>query len=664
MPCFSPCDYKKEVSLLKKELAALDPVRVKEKLAEAERCILRVTGERDRARTRNKELQKHIESLKYTNQSLNDRLEWTKEDLQKEVKEGKDAQKALKRKKDQLEKELSTAVWRLEKQKKDSDKALRKALKEKDKECKAKILEVREKYEEDLAEKDAVIRSLEEQLKKATGGEKAEEERTEGKKRDIHAPKPDSQNSSTSPSTDQNHETIKSNREPSGRPPGAQTGHKPQPRKKMKADRIILLPPPQAFLDDPDAYYQIGEKRKQVVSVRMIVDVTEYAAQCYRNHKTREIIHSEFPEGTGHLEVNYDESVETFAAFMHSVCHVPYNKIQEFFNEAVEGCSLQISTGKLANLEKMFSSLTEKERTEIWGKLFCSRIMNIDGTAARINGKQRQILVMRSGKTVLYKMTGCKGDKAIEGTPAEHYQGIVVCDGESTFTKLGKQRQGCLIHEKRYVRHAEEAAGDLTWHKEMIELIKELLHRRNVDMAKGIMAMPEKERRDVRGRYTRILKKGLSEYGELCGWLLRHQLLSNRKRLLPYAGEYSLDFEAIRKEHDSESKVELDPEVTKALHKDINTIIRLIADKEDYLLFLGDYTIPPHNNDAEKSARAVKIHFKPNGGMRSEAYAGYYADTASVLETEHAHGRSRFEKLKDVFRRRRKDAFRKRPCEA
>jgi hypothetical protein len=50
--------------------------------------------------------------------------------------------------------------------------------------------------------------------------------------------------------------------------------------------------------------------------------------------------------------------------------------------------------------------------------------------------------------------------------------------------------------------------------------------------------------------------------------------------------------------------------------------------------------------------------------MRSEAYAGYYADTASVLETEHAHGRSRFEKLKDVFRRRRKDAFRKRPCEA
>jgi hypothetical protein len=86
----------------------------------------------------------------------------------------------------------------------------------------------------------------------------------------------------------------------------------------MKADIVILLPPPQACLDDPDAYYKIGEKRKQVISVHMAVSVTEYVGECYRNHKTREVICSEFPDGTGHLEVNYDESVEAFAAFLHS----------------------------------------------------------------------------------------------------------------------------------------------------------------------------------------------------------------------------------------------------------------------------------------------------------------------------------------------------------
>jgi hypothetical protein len=128
---------------------------------------------------------------------------------------------------------------------------------------------------------------------------------------------------------------------------------------------------------------------------------------------------------------------------------------------------------------------------------------------------------------------------------------------------------------------------------------------------------------------------------------------------MPYADEYSLDFEAIKLEHAAETEEEFEPDVSKSLQKDINTLIRLMADKEDYLLFLSDYTIPPHNNDAEKAARTIKVHVKPNGGMRSDDYVGYYADTASVLETEHAHGNSRFEKLKEVFKRGRKVFFAK-----
>ena len=50
---------------------------------------------------------------------------------------------------------------------------------------------------------------------------------------------------------------------------------------------------------------------------------------------------------------------------------------------------------------------------------------------------------------------------------------------------------------------------------------------------------------------------------------------------------------------------------------------------------------------AGKSARDIKIHMKPNGGMRSDAYAGHYADTASVLETERLKGRSRYRKVEN-----------------
>ena len=96
---------------------------------------------------------------------------------------------------------------------------------------------------------------------------------------------------------------------------------------------------------------------------------------------------------------------------------------------------------------------------------------------------------------------------------------------------------------------------------------------------------------------------------------------------------------------------EMPTDALNSLVKDINLLIRLMVDKEHYLLFLEDYTIPPHNNDAEKCARTVKTHLKPNGGMRSEEYTGYYADTVSVLETEHRQGRSRLSKLGDVFGR-------------
>lgn len=656
MACFAPCEFKKEASQLRKRLESLEPARVEEKLDKAHRSAVRAINERDCARERAEKLKETVARLRQEIETLKDRLAWAEEDLNKAKETGASAQKTLKKRVSELEKELSTAMWRLEKQQKDSEKALKKAIKQKEEECSTMLRDAEEKHRIEISEKDAAIKVLTEQLQKLTGAAGGQEE---GKSAGVRNPKTNSKNSSTSPGQDPHHATIVNNREPSGRKPGGQEGHKPQPRKKMEPDKVIILPPPQAVLDDPEAYYEIGDKRKQVVSIRMIVEVTEYVVRRYRNHKTREIVCSDLPEGAGHLEVNYDESVEAFAAFLHSVCNVPYNKIRELFNEAVEGGDLQISTGKLAGLEKKFSALSGKERADIWNTLFCSKVMNIDGTPVRVNGKQRQVLVMRSGKTILYKMTGCKGDKAIEGTPAEHYQGNIVSDGESTFTKLGKKRQGCLVHESRYVRHAEEAAVDLEWHKEMLELLKELQHRRNEDMAKGIMVMPKKERKEAGERYSTILRKGLLEYGGLCSCLLHQQLLSNAKRLMPYADEYSLDFEAIKLEHAAETEEEFEPDVSKSLQKDINTLIRLMADKEDYLLFLSDYTIPPHNNDAEKAARTIKVHVKPNGGMRSDDYVGYYADTASVLETEHAHGNSRFEKLKEVFKRGRKVFFAK-----
>lgn len=54
------------------------------------------------------------------------------------------------------------------------------------------------------------------------------------------------------------------------------------------------------------------------------------------------------------------------------------------------------------------------------------------------------------------------------------------------------------------------------------------------------------------------------------------------------------------------------------LTKDINLLKRLRIKRAEYLLFLNDYSLPNHNNDAEKSAESVIIHMKPNRGIRSD----------------------------------------------
>ena len=454
MACYEICEHKKEASMLRKRLAELDPDRVKAVLEKSRESQLRAVNERDYARKRVREQEERIRKLLDKIESLKDKLVWAEEDWEKERKAGISARKSQKHQIDELEKKLSTAVWKLDKLKRDLEKAHKKELKQQKEEYEKKIRELEERYQKEIAAKDAVIEAL------------CGQPCSVGRKVDAGSTKADSTNSSVPPGQDPNHATITNNRESTGRTQGGQPGHKAQPRKKFHPDHVVKLPPPEEVVKNPDAYYCIGEISKQVVSVRIAIEVTEYVALQYRNHKTRNVIHSEFPEGVGHLEVNYDESVESLAAYLHSVCNVPYNKIQELFNEAVDS-TLPISIGKLAGLEKKFSSLSREDRNEIWGKLFRSKTMNLDGTCMRVNGKQRQVLVMRSGGTVMYRMTGCKGDKALEGTPVEHYDGIVISDGESTFTKLGRKRQGCLVHEGRYVRHAEDVAPGLEWPGEM-----------------------------------------------------------------------------------------------------------------------------------------------------------------------------------------------------
>lgn len=662
MACYEPCIYKRDAARLGRRVEALEngmELGKLQKALEAERrAKLSAVNDRDRLKHQVEDRNEAICKLKETIEHYKDQQVWAEETAEKEKKTWETAIRSLKKQIGKLQKDLSDAQWRQEKDQKDLKKQYEKELKQQKACYEARISEMEKKYQTELAEKDELIRVLTEHLQEGGGGLHGKKP-GDGNTPKVEKAQTDSTTSSIPPGQDPNHPTITNNRTPSGRKPGAQEGHEAHPRKDYKPTTVVVLPPPREVLEHPDDYYAIGTISKRVVSVRLLVEVTEYQGIRYRNHKTREVVHSEFPENVGHLETNYDQSIDALAAYLHSVCNVPYNKIQELLREATEGQGLDISTGKLADLEKRFSSLTGEERADIAEKLFRGRVLNIDGTGARVNGKQKQVLIMCNRENVLFRMTGCKGEKSVEGTPAENYQGVTVSDSESTFAKLGTQNQRCNVHELRYLKRASQDTPDLKWPSRMRELLQRIQHERNTGLEQGKNCMSAQERKKVSAEYDSCLIQGITEYREHFPELFHNHLVRSKGRLEGCAGRYGVDADiasmteatAGKMRKECEIYPEMPTDALNSLVKDINLLIRLMVDKEHYLLFLEDYTIPPHNNDAEKCARTVKTHLKPNGGMRSEEYTGYYADTVSVLETEHRQGRSRLSKLGDVFGR-------------
>lgn len=121
----------------------------------------------------------------------------------------------------------------------------------------------------------------------------------------------DYENSSIPSSKAIRRKKITNSREKAGREPGGQPGHKGHGRKKQEPTQpVILLPPPKEVFEDCTFKKTARTITKQLVSIRMVLDVKEYHADVYYNSQTGERIHAAFPDGIID-DVNYDGSFRT-----------------------------------------------------------------------------------------------------------------------------------------------------------------------------------------------------------------------------------------------------------------------------------------------------------------------------------------------------------------
>ena len=80
-----------------------------------------------------------------------------------------------------------------------------------------------------------------------------------------------------------------------------------------------------------------------------------------------------------------------------------------------------------------------------------------------------------------------------------------------------------------------------------------------------------------------------------------------------------------------------------------NTFTRMYEDKESYVLFLRDPSVPPTNNLAERSGRRYKRKNAQVMSFRSTKGAEYFCDGLTIMESIKAKDGNLYDEITDRF---------------
>ncbi len=411
----------------------------------------------------------------------------------------------------------------------------------------------------------------------------------------------DYENSSLPSSMTINHKKISNNRVKTDKNPGAQVGHLGQKRKQLTPTQTVVIEPPDKYKDIYN-YKETGKIiKKQKIDLHIYATVIEYSTLEFRNNKTGQRVHAEFPTGLVN-EVNYGGGVKSFAFLLNNYCNVSIDKTRGFLSEITEG-EIQISKGMINGLCKEFSKKTENEQRKSFSNLLLSPVMNTDFTNARLNGKNIQVAICATPDIAMYFARKHKGHQGIKETPVEDYQGILVHDHDKTFYNYGDDHQECLVHVLRYLKNSIENEISLTWSMKMREHIREMIHyRKNLDTDE----LPSKNKViEFEDKYLEILSVAKEEY-----------------------------------EYEPPSKY----------YKDgYNLYKRLLKFKDNHLLFLHDARVPTNNNLSERLARIFKRKQRQVMSFRSFDSMSYLCNSMSMMSLMTAQGKNLYTSVKNVF---------------
>jgi transposase len=395
---------------------------------------------------------------------------------------------------------------------------------------------------------------------------------------------------------------VTSLREPSGKKPGGQKGHKGETlRQVTDPDDVVNHYPPACSMCgvglDPET--SVGHSARQVFDLPQPppLVVTEHRAhdcQCPAcGAKTR----APFPDGVN-APVQYGARITAFVIYLLHCQLLPENRLAALMADLF---GVKVAAATIARMSRTCAERLRGFAATVRDLVAGAPVKHMDETGFRIGGKTQWLHVASTALLTFYRVC------AKRGSLLANVVGIVVHDHwKPYYTMQGVLHALCNAHHLRELKALVEIEKE-EWAGKMQRLLRRACHVTNRARERGVPLKPRLVECFER-RYDAILAQGL----------VFHEAQLPLVRAVIKGGGKRRGRTPRRTGH--------------------NLLLRLATRREDTLRFLHDATVPFSNNQAERDARMMKLRQKISGGFRSLQGAMDFALIRSFFSTARKQG--------------------------
>lgn len=422
----------------------------------------------------------------------------------------------------------------------------------------------------------------------------------------------DSHNSSKPPSSDGVRHKTKSLRQPSGRKPGGQLGHRGETLHlvatpdAISEHRPVVCAHCQRSLEGEPVLRRERRQVHELPPVRLVV--TEHQALHVRCPACQQVSVGSWPAAAP-SRAQYGPRVRALAVYLVEEQLVPLGRVQQLLADLF---GVQLARGTLVEWIQQAATVLGPVEAAIKAALRRVPVLHSDETGVRRAGTLAWAHVASTAQLTHYALHAQRGQGATDAIGIlPDFTGVSVHDGWASYRTYQQCRHAlCNIHHLRELTFLEEEYQQ-AWAKDLKALLRAMQTAADHARAQGLRQLPATKRPPLLARYQELLAAGMA---------------ANPPPVRRPGQRGRLPQSPAR-----------------------NLLERLLLNQDQVLAFLDDLTIPFDNNQAERDLRTLKVQQKVSGCFRAPRGGDAFARLRSYLSTLRKQGHPLLAALQTVF---------------